>query len=162
MQYPGDGLRIMSHSLLRAAGLRRMWTCVCGFAGPLPLSLPSPCPLRCPQAGTFLKLVRKTYMGRELPIFHFKQPAVLNPNQLPFKILRVSHLDMRCAPPTRRLQRHHPTAANPGLLRMIKNQRGGGAAVRGKGTCGGRPGQRVEEQGTWVSRTRKRGRVWTA
>jgi|EP00670_Eutreptiella_braarudii_P013330 hypothetical protein len=46
------------------------------------------------QAGTFLKLVRKTYMGRELPIFHFKQPAVLNPNQLPFKILRVSHLDM--------------------------------------------------------------------
>ena len=29
----------------------------------------------------------------------------------------------------------------------------GRPAVRGKGTCGGRPGQRVEEQGTWASRT---------
>ena len=28
-------------------------------------------------------------------------------------------------------------------------------AVRGKGTYGGRSGQRVEEQGTWASRTRK-------
>ena len=28
-------------------------------------------------------------------------------------------------------------------------------AVRGKGTCGGRPGQRMEEQGTWASRTQK-------
>ena len=32
----------------------------------------------------------------------------------------------------------------------------GRPAVRGKGTYGGRPGQRVEEQGTWASRTRKR------
>ena len=31
----------------------------------------------------------------------------------------------------------------------------GRPAVRGKGTYGGRPGQRVEEQGTWPSRTRK-------
>ena len=31
----------------------------------------------------------------------------------------------------------------------------GRPAVRGKGTCGGRSGQRVEEQGTWASRTRK-------
>ena len=31
----------------------------------------------------------------------------------------------------------------------------GRPAVRGKGTYGGRPGQRVEEQGTWASRTRK-------
>ena len=48
----------------------------------------------------------------------------------------------------------------------------GRPAVRGKGTCRGRPGQRVEEQGTWASRTRGRseagyGRpedrgVWTA
>ena len=32
---------------------------------------------------------------------------------------------------------------------------GGGAAVRGKRTYGGRPGQRVKEQGTWASRTQK-------
>ena len=32
----------------------------------------------------------------------------------------------------------------------------GRPAVRGKRTYGGRPGQRVEEQGTWASRTRKR------
>ena len=32
---------------------------------------------------------------------------------------------------------------------------GGRPAVRGKGTCGGRSGQRVKEQGTWASRTRK-------
>ena len=31
----------------------------------------------------------------------------------------------------------------------------GRPAVRGKGTYGGRPGQRVEEQGTWASHTRK-------
>ena len=31
----------------------------------------------------------------------------------------------------------------------------GRPAVRGKWTCGGRPGQRVEEQGTWASHTRK-------
>ena len=31
----------------------------------------------------------------------------------------------------------------------------GRPAVRGKRTHGGRPGQRVEEQGTWVSRTQK-------
>ena len=31
----------------------------------------------------------------------------------------------------------------------------GRPAVRGKGTYGGRPGQCVEEQGTWASRTRK-------
>ena len=31
----------------------------------------------------------------------------------------------------------------------------GRPAVRGKGTYGGRPGQRVEEQGTWASRTQK-------
>ena len=31
----------------------------------------------------------------------------------------------------------------------------GRPAVRGKGTYGGRLGQRVEEQGTWASRTRK-------
>ena len=45
-------------------------------------------------------------------------------------------------------------------------------AVRGKRTYGGRPGQRVEEQGTWASRTQKRSEagygqpvdrgVWTA
>ena len=48
----------------------------------------------------------------------------------------------------------------------------GRPAVRGKRTYGGRPGQRVEEQGTWASRTQKHseagyGRpvdrgVWTA
>ena len=48
----------------------------------------------------------------------------------------------------------------------------GRPAVRGKGTCGGQPGQHVEEQGTWASRTRKHseagygrpedGGVWTA
>ena len=48
----------------------------------------------------------------------------------------------------------------------------GRPVVRGKGTYGGRPGQRVEEQGTWASRTPKHseavyGRpvdrgVWTA
>ena len=48
----------------------------------------------------------------------------------------------------------------------------GRPAVRGKGACGGRAAQRVEEQGTWASRTRKHseagyGRpvdrgVWTA
>ena len=48
----------------------------------------------------------------------------------------------------------------------------GRPAVRGKGTCGGRPGQRVEKQGTWASRTQKHreagygqpedGGVWTA
>ena len=32
----------------------------------------------------------------------------------------------------------------------------GRSAVRGKGTCGGRPGQRMEKQGTWASCTRKR------
>ena len=32
---------------------------------------------------------------------------------------------------------------------------GGRPAVKGKRTYGGRPGQRVEEQGTWASRTRK-------
>ena len=32
---------------------------------------------------------------------------------------------------------------------------GGRPAVRGKRTYGGRPGQRVEEQGTWASRTQK-------
>ena len=31
----------------------------------------------------------------------------------------------------------------------------GRPAVRGKRTYGGRPGQRVEEQGTWASRTQK-------
>ena len=31
----------------------------------------------------------------------------------------------------------------------------GRPAVRGTGTCGGWPGQRVEEQGTWASHTRK-------
>ena len=31
----------------------------------------------------------------------------------------------------------------------------GRPAVRGKGAYGGRPGQRVEEQGTWASRTQK-------
>ena len=31
----------------------------------------------------------------------------------------------------------------------------GRPAVRGRRTCGGRPGQRVEEQGTWASRTQK-------
>ena len=49
---------------------------------------------------------------------------------------------------------------------------GGRPAVRGKGTYGGQPGQRIEEQGTWASRTQKHneagyGRpvdrgVWTA
>ena len=57
-----------------------------------------------------------------------------------------------------------------------ENNRGGGSrgrpAVRGKGTYGGRSGQRVEEQGTWASRMQKHseagyGRpvdrgVWTA
>ena len=32
---------------------------------------------------------------------------------------------------------------------------GGRPAVRGKGTYGGRPAQRVEEQGTWASHTRQ-------
>ena len=35
----------------------------------------------------------------------------------------------------------------------------GRPAVRGKRTCGGRPGQRVEEQGTWASRTQKHSEV---
>ena len=40
----------------------------------------------------------------------------------------------------------------------------GRPAVRGEGTYGGQSGQRVEEQGTWASRTQKhsRGRLWTA
>ena len=39
----------------------------------------------------------------------------------------------------------------------------GRPAVRGKGTYGERSGQRVEEQGTWASRTEtQRGRLWTA
>ena len=37
----------------------------------------------------------------------------------------------------------------------------GRPAVRGKGTYGGQSGQRMEEQGTWASRTRK-DRLWTA
>ena len=47
----------------------------------------------------------------------------------------------------------------------------GRPAVRGKGTCGGWPGQHVKEQGTWASHTRKHseagygrpedGGVWT-
>ena len=37
----------------------------------------------------------------------------------------------------------------------------GRPAVRGKRTDGGQPGQRVEEQGTWASRTQQ-GRLWTA
>ena len=32
----------------------------------------------------------------------------------------------------------------------------GRSAMRGKGTCGGRSGQCMEEQGAWASRTRKR------
>ena len=39
--------------------------------------------------------------------------------------------------------------------RMVCRATRGRPAVRGKGTYGGRPGQRVEEQGTWASRTRK-------
>ena len=56
------------------------------------------------------------------------------------------------------LQEEEPTRGRP--------------AVRGKGTRGGRPGQRMEEQGTWASRTRKHseagygrpedGGMWTA
>ena len=39
----------------------------------------------------------------------------------------------------------------------------GRPAVRGKRTCGGRPGQRVEEQGTWASHTEtQRGGLRTA
>ena len=39
----------------------------------------------------------------------------------------------------------------------------GRPAVRGKRTYGGRPGQRMEEQGTWVSHTEtQQGRLWTA
>ena len=40
----------------------------------------------------------------------------------------------------------------------------GRPAVRGKRTYGGRPGQRVEEQGTWASRTQKHSQagLWTA
>ena len=54
---------------------------------------------------------------------------------------------------------------------MRGEDRGEGGLYRG-GVCGGRPGQRMEEQGTWASRTRKRseagcgrpedGGVWTA
>ena len=43
-------------------------------------------------------------------------------------------------------------AAQMGCLR---NRSGSPPAVRGKRTYGGRPGQRVKEQGTWASRTQK-------
>ena len=59
-----------------------------------------------------------------------------------------------------------------GLFAQQEEPTRGRPAVRGKGTCGGWPGQHVEEQGTWASRTRKRceasygrpedGGVWTA
>ena len=45
------------------------------------------------QAGSFLKIVTKRYLGRDVLIFHFKQPSELNPAQLPFRVVRVSHVE---------------------------------------------------------------------
>ena len=64
-------------------------------------------------------------------------------------------------------------AKGGGLFKSNTQTFGGlewGGAVRGKRTCGGRPGQRVEEQGTWASQKHSEagyGRpvdrgVWTA
>ena len=63
-------------------------------------------------------------------------------------------------------------AAQMGCLRRSGSPSGADPALRGKRTYGGRLGQRVEEQGTWASRTQKHseagykrpvdGGVWTA
>eukprot|EP00282_Hemiselmis_andersenii_P024904 CAMPEP_0172015516 /NCGR_PEP_ID=MMETSP1041-20130122/10523_1 /TAXON_ID=464988 /ORGANISM="Hemiselmis andersenii, Strain CCMP439" /LENGTH=214 /DNA_ID=CAMNT_0012670385 /DNA_START=19 /DNA_END=663 /DNA_ORIENTATION=- len=46
------------------------------------------------QPDTLHGIVRKKYMGVEVPIYHFVQSVRLNPNQLPFKIVRVRAIDM--------------------------------------------------------------------
>ena len=44
---------------------------------------------------------------------------------------------------------------SPTFAQQEREPIGGRPTVRGKRTYGGRPGQRVEEQGTWASRTQK-------
>uniref|UniRef100_A0A7S0E2X0 Uncharacterized protein n=1 Tax=Hanusia phi TaxID=3032 RepID=A0A7S0E2X0_9CRYP len=41
------------------------------------------------QLDTLITIQRKSYMGVEVPIYHFKQPDRLNPQQLPFKLIRT-------------------------------------------------------------------------
>mmetsp|Transcript_1850 Transcript_1850/g.5601 ORF Transcript_1850/g.5601 Transcript_1850/m.5601 type:complete len:227 (-) Transcript_1850:203-883(-) len=41
------------------------------------------------QPDTLINIHRKNYMGVEVPIYHFKQPDRLNPQQLPFKLIRT-------------------------------------------------------------------------
>mmetsp|Transcript_19748 Transcript_19748/g.27723 ORF Transcript_19748/g.27723 Transcript_19748/m.27723 type:complete len:211 (-) Transcript_19748:147-779(-) len=45
------------------------------------------------QADTFLSLVHKPFMGVKVPVFQFKQPSRLSELQLPFKIVRMRHID---------------------------------------------------------------------
>ena len=46
------------------------------------------------QADTLLGIFPKTYKGRSVPVYHFKQSARLNPDQLPFKLVRMQSIDM--------------------------------------------------------------------
>jgi len=45
------------------------------------------------QPDTLLRIERKKYMGMEVPIYFFKQPNRLNPQELPFRIIRTRHVD---------------------------------------------------------------------
>jgi len=45
------------------------------------------------QPDTLMMIARKTYMGVNVPIYHFKQPDRLNPKQLPFRLIRSRTVD---------------------------------------------------------------------
>jgi hypothetical protein len=38
------------------------------------------------QPDTLMMIEHKEYMGVQVPIYHFKQPGRINPNQLPFRL----------------------------------------------------------------------------
>jgi len=46
------------------------------------------------QPDTLLAVKQYKYMGVQVPIYHFKQPDRLNPDQLPFRIIRVRSMDL--------------------------------------------------------------------
>eukprot|EP00285_Hemiselmis_virescens_P014464 CAMPEP_0173391954 /NCGR_PEP_ID=MMETSP1356-20130122/18680_1 /TAXON_ID=77927 ORGANISM="Hemiselmis virescens, Strain PCC157" /NCGR_SAMPLE_ID=MMETSP1356 /ASSEMBLY_ACC=CAM_ASM_000847 /LENGTH=217 /DNA_ID=CAMNT_0014349661 /DNA_START=12 /DNA_END=662 /DNA_ORIENTATION=+ len=64
----------------------------CGALGVLDVTQVLSAPVLT-QPDTLLGIVRKKYMGVEVPIYHFRQSSRLNPKQLPFQIVRVRTID---------------------------------------------------------------------
>ena len=158
-------------------------TCVGGgHRGPEPCSPPPgpPSPLRTGGVGGGLLGGRQSSAGPHIPCQDFRAPLEGGGDREPewsgWESVRMGGSDnegdglasqpRRYRVPGQPLLNRHQVAGvsrSPDGLFVQQEQEPirGRPAVRGKRTYGGRPGQRVEEQGTWASRT-QRGRLWTA